>query len=63
MTIKTIRDCLWCGDSMDCNSAGKLICSKSCHGKMHRQRIKLGITNKEMIQKLKQQRLEDETTA
>lgn len=53
MTIKTIRTCLWCLMEMECSSAGKLICSKSCHGKMHRHRIKLGITNKEMILKLK----------
>lgn len=63
MTIKTIRHCLWCNATMECSSAGKLICSKSCHGKMHRHRIKLGLTNKEMIQQLKQQRLENETTA
>lgn len=55
MTIKTIRQCLWCKVTMECSSAGKLICSKSCHGKMHRHRIKLGITNKEMIKKLKQE--------
>ncbi len=63
MTIKTIRHCLWCSLEMECASAGKLICSKSCHGKMHRHRLKLGISNKEMIQQLKQQRLENETTA
>lgn len=53
MTIRTMRHCLWCLMEMECHSAGKLICSKSCHGKMHRHRIKLGITNKEMILKLK----------
>lgn len=53
MTIKTIRHCLWCLMEMECSSASKLICSKSCHGKMHRQRLRLGISNKEMIQQLK----------
>lgn len=52
MTLKTIRKCLWCGDSMECNSAGKLICSKSCHGKFDREKKKLGLSKEEMVKYL-----------
>lgn len=50
-----IRHCLICGEPMAAIRSTKWICSRRCHTSFHRQRNKLDITNKEMLQLLKQQ--------
>jgi len=49
----TIRFCLLCNSAMQCSRGNKLFCSSGCHTKLHRIRTKLGLSNAEMIQKLK----------
>jgi len=54
----TIRHCLMCQTPMQCSRANKLICSNYCHSRMFKQRTKLGLSNSEMIQELKQKQKE-----
>lgn len=54
MPVQTVRNCLMCQKEMLCTRASKLICSNVCHSKMHKTRVRLGLSNSEMIQKLKQ---------
>lgn len=53
MPVQTVRNCLMCQKEMLCTRASKLICSNVCHSKMHKTRVRLGLSNSEMIQKLK----------
>lgn len=54
----TIRHCLMCQAPMQCSRANKLLCSNYCHSRMFKTRVKLGLSNAEMIQKLKQEQKE-----
>jgi hypothetical protein len=45
---------------MHCTRASKIICSNVCHSKMHKKRVKLGLSNAEMIQQLKSQQKENQ---
>lgn len=52
----TFRNCIVCDSPMECRRANKLICSNVCHSRMHKQRVKLGLTTEEMIQQLQKQK-------
>lgn len=54
----TTRNCLMCEAPMQCSRGNKLLCSSSCHTKLFRLRTRLGLSNSEMIQKLKHEQLQ-----
>lgn len=63
MAVVTIRNCLICQTPMQCTRASKLLCSNICHSRMHKHRVKLGLTNAEYINILKTQQKEVEENA
>ncbi|SHI35539.1 hypothetical protein SAMN05216295_101356 [Pseudomonas luteola] len=53
MALITYRQCIVCHELMECKNSKKIAHGK-CLVKMHRMRLKLNLTNSEIIRKLKE---------